>query len=151
MWIRKFERDRNKGVTSPVPTQMLSTEEFIPRPQNDRQKHVEHLIGEMSEQKAKKLAMDRRKFMGTSMGLATCFCAMNTVYGKAFDVDEAETTEEEATAEKWPKGESFVMDVQSHFTNGIPIGHFSAVASSSVVSASSTSKALPYTVFIAQK
>ena len=57
MWIRKFERDQNKGVTSPVPTQMLSTEEFIPRPQNDRQKHVEHLIGEMSEQKAKKLAL----------------------------------------------------------------------------------------------
>src|SRR5437868_5186548 len=25
MWIRKFERDRNKGVTSPVPTQILST------------------------------------------------------------------------------------------------------------------------------
>src|SRR5260370_22367470 len=122
MWIRKFERDRNKGVTSPVPTQMLSTEEFIPRPQNERQKHVEHLIGEMSEQKAKKLAMDRRKFMGTSMGLATCFSAMNAVYGKAFDVDEAETTEEETTAEKWPKGEYFVMDVQSHFTNGIPIG-----------------------------
>src|SRR5712692_12108744 len=75
----------------------------------------------MSEQKAKKLAMDRRKFMGTSMGLATCFSARNTVYGKAFDVDEAETMEEDAVVEKWPKGEYFVMDVQSHFTNGIPI------------------------------
>src|SRR5260370_39174431 len=100
---------------------MVSSEEFIARPQNEGQKHVEHLIGEMSEQKAKKLAMDRRKFMGTSMGLATCFSAMNTVYGKAFDVDEAETTEEEATAEKWPKREDFLMDVHSHFTNGIPI------------------------------
>src|SRR5258708_4202331 len=151
MWIRKFERDRNKSVTSPVPTQMLSTEEFIPRPQNERQKHVEHLIGEMSEQKAKKLAMDRRKFMGTSMGLATCFCAMNTVYGKAFDVDEAETTEEEATAEKWPMGMPLVKCDCTSITKDSPFGHFSAVASSSVVSASSTSKALPYTVFIAQK
>ena len=90
MWIRKFERDQKKGVDSPVPTQMLSTEEFIPRPQNERQKKLEHLIAEMSEQKSKKLAMDRRKFMGTSMGLATCFSAMNQVYGKAFEVDEAE-------------------------------------------------------------
>ncbi len=122
MWIRKFERDRKKGVDSPLPTQIVSNEEFIPRPQNERQKQVEFLIGEMSETKAKKLAMDRRKFMGSTMGLATCFAAMNKVYGKAFDVDDAETTEEDAYNEKWPKGEYFVMDVQSHFTNGIPIG-----------------------------
>lgn len=121
MWIRKFERDRKKGVISPMPTQMLSTEEFIPRPQNERQKQVEHLIGEMSADKAKKLGMDRRKFMGSSMGLATCFAAMNKVYGQAFEVDEAETTEEDATAEKWPKGEYFVMDVQAHFTNGFAL------------------------------
>jgi hypothetical protein len=79
MWIRKVERDRRKGVISPVPTQMLSNEEFIPRPQNERQKHVEQLIGEMSAEKSKKLGMDRRDFMSTSMGLATCFTAMNKV------------------------------------------------------------------------
>src|SRR5689334_1453728 len=107
MWIRKFERDRKKGVDSPVPTQMLSNEEFIPRPQNERQKQVEHLIGEMSDEKAKKLGMDRRNFMATSMGLATCFAAMNKVYGRAFEVDEAETMEDDAAAEKWPKGEYF--------------------------------------------
>jgi hypothetical protein len=120
MWVRKNDRDHKKGVVSPVPTQMLSNEEFIPRPQNERQKQVEHLIGEMSEQKSKKLGLDRRKFMGSSMGLATCFAAMNKVYGKAFDLDEAETTEEEVAAEKWPKGEYFVMEVQFHFTNGFP-------------------------------
>jgi len=122
MWIRKFERDQKKGISSPVPTQMVSNEEFIPRPQNERQKQVESLIGDMAETKSKKLGMDRRAFMASSMGLATCFSAMNTVYGKAFDVDEAETMEEDAVEEKWPKGEYFVMDVQSHFTNGLPIG-----------------------------
>ena len=121
MWIRKFERDRKKGVISPVPTQMLSNEEFIPRPQNQRQKHVEHLIGEMSAEKSKKLGMDRRDFMSTSMGLATCFSAMNTVYGKAFDVDADETTESAATNEKYPKSDYFVIDVQSHFTNGFAL------------------------------
>ncbi len=121
MWIRKFLRDRHKGVVSPVPTQVVSNEEFIPRPQNERQKRVEHLIGELTEQKARKLGLDRRSFMATSMGLATCFLAMNKVYGNVFEVDEAETLEEAAIAEKWPKGDYFIMDVQSHFTHGVAL------------------------------
>ena len=65
--------------------------------------------------------MDRRKFMASTMGLATCFLASNKVYGKNWDVDEAEAFEPAATAEKFPKGEYFVMDVQSHFTNGMAL------------------------------
>lgn len=118
MWIRKAQRDLRKGVDSPMPTQVVSNEEFIPRPQNARQKQLEHLIGEMGAANAKRLAMDRRVFMASSMGLATCFLAANKVYGKAFDVDEAEAFDPAAIAEKWPKGEYFVLDVQSHFTNG---------------------------------
>jgi predicted TIM-barrel fold metal-dependent hydrolase len=121
MWISKAARDRKKGVDSPMPTQMVSNEEFIPRPQNENQKKLEHLIGQMADEKSKKLGMDRRAFMGSSMGLATCFLAANSVYGKAFDVDEAESMEEEAYEEKWPKGEYFVMDVQSHFTNNFAL------------------------------
>ncbi|HTM49206.1 MAG TPA: amidohydrolase family protein [Bryobacteraceae bacterium] len=121
MWIRKVQRDQNKGVDSPMPTQVVSNEEFIPRPQNARQKQVEDLIGEMGAANAKKIGMDRRAFMASSMGLATCFLASNKVYGKAFDVDEAEAFEPAAVEEKWPKGEYFVMDVQSHFTNGFAL------------------------------
>ena len=36
MWVPKWQRDRAKGVDSPVPTQVVSNEEFIPRPQNAR-------------------------------------------------------------------------------------------------------------------
>jgi hypothetical protein len=122
MWIRKFERDRKKGVDSPVPTQLVSNEELIPRRQTDKQKQVERLIGELSAERAKKTGMDRRRFMASSMGLATCFLASNRVYGKVWGVDEVETYEPDATAEKFPKGEYFVMDVQSHFTNGVAIG-----------------------------
>ena len=118
MWIRKLQRDLKKGVDSPVPTQVVSNEEFIPRPQTPQQKQVEHLIGEMAEQKSRKLGMDRRTFMASSMGLATCFLAANRVYGKCWEVEEAETMEQAAVDEKWPKGEYFVMDVQAHFTNG---------------------------------
>jgi uncharacterized protein len=122
MWIRKFQRDRNKGVDSPMPTQLVSNEELIPRRQTPQQKQVEHLIGEIAEDRSKKLHMERRNFMASSMGLATCFLASNMVYGKNWDVDDVETYEPEATEEKFPKSEYFIMDVQSHFTNGVAIG-----------------------------
>ena len=67
MWIPKWERDYNKGVISPIPTQVVSNEEFIPRPQNSQQAEVEARITAMAEEKAKKLGMDRRSFMQSSM------------------------------------------------------------------------------------
>ncbi len=121
MWITKADRDYKKGVDSAMPTQLVSNEELIPRRQTEDQKKVEHLITEMSIEKSKKLNMERRKFMASAMGLATCFLAQNKVYGQAYDVDEAETMEEDAVAEKWPKDEYFVIDVQSHFTNGFAL------------------------------
>ncbi len=122
MWIPKWQRDRKKGIDSPLPTQVVSNEEFIPRPQNTKQKQVEHLISVLGEEKAKKLGMGRREFMASSMGIATAFMASNMVYGKFWDVEEIETLEPAAHDEKWPKGEYFVIDVQSHFTNGFALG-----------------------------
>ena len=66
--------------------------------------------------------MPRRDFMRTSMGMATAFLASNMVYGPNWDVDEAETLEPAATEEKFPKGEYFIIDVQTHFTDGVAIG-----------------------------
>src|SRR5579863_8187531 len=124
MWIRKFQRDRKKGVDSPMPTQVLSNEEFIPRPQNEKQKQVEYLIGQMAEEKSKKLGMDRRTFMASAMGLATCFLASNKVWGKVWEVNEEETMDKQAYLEHLPKSEYFIMDVQTHFTNGIALPNF---------------------------
>jgi len=121
MWIRKFQRDRKKGVDSAMPTQVLSNEEFIPRPQSRKQKEVEFYIGQMAEEKSRKLGMDRRTFMASAMGMATCFLASNKVWGKVWDVTEAETFDPAAYQEKLPKGEFFVLDVQTHFTNGIAL------------------------------
>ena len=124
MWIPKGLRDLKKGVDSPMPTQVVSNEEFIPRRQSEPQKQVEYLIGRMGDERAKKLGLSRRTFMASSMGLATCFLASNKVYGKVWEVDEAETWEPAAYDEKWPKSEYFIVDVQSHFTNGAAIGGF---------------------------
>jgi predicted TIM-barrel fold metal-dependent hydrolase len=122
MWIPKWVRDRRKGVDSPIPTQVVSNEEFIPRPQNKQQRQWEVLIGELADQNARKLGMDRRDYLRTSMGLATAFLASNMVYGPHWEVEAAETVEPGATEEKWPKGEFFIIDVQTHFTDGYAIG-----------------------------
>jgi predicted TIM-barrel fold metal-dependent hydrolase len=126
MWIPKWQRDQNKGVDSPIPTQVVSTEEFIPRPQNDKQRHWEHLIDKLAAEKSRQLGMTKRDFLRSSMGMATAFLASNVVYGPCWDVDAAETIEPGATEEKFPKGEYFVFDVQTHFTDGVPLGIRSA-------------------------
>ena len=123
MWIPKWVRDRKKGIETAVPTQVVSNEELVPRPQSRKQKQIEAVIGELAEQKAKMLGMDRRGFMSSSMGIATCFMASNIVWGKkVFAVEEIETLEAGAYEDLYPKSEYFIMDVQSHFTNGVAIG-----------------------------
>lgn len=122
MWVRKYERDAAKGVDSPMPTQVVSNEEFIPRPITKQQAQVEHLIGQMGEENAKKVGMNRRDFMRTSMGMATVAMAANAVYGPYWEVDAAEAVDPAATAEKYPKGEYFIIDAQAHFTNGYALG-----------------------------
>lgn len=121
MWVPKFQRDLEKGVDSPVPTQVVSNEEFIPRPQNKKQAQVEALIGELGEENAKRVGMNRRDYMRTSMGLATAFIASNMVYGNHWEVSADEAFEPGATEEKWPKGEYFILDVQTHFTAGFAL------------------------------
>lgn len=122
MWLPKWKRDLKKGVDTPMPTQVVSNEEFVPRPQTAKQAQVERLIDEMATEKAKKLGMERRDFLRSSMGLATAFLASNAVYGKKYwEVEEAESFEPAATEEKLPKSEYFIIDVQAHFTNGLPL------------------------------
>lgn len=122
MWVPKWQRDRSQGVDSPIPTQVVSNEEIWPRPQNRRQAHWEHRIGELAAENARRIGLDRRSFLRTSMGLATAFWASNEVYGQRYwDVDKEEMFEPVAHAEKWPKGKYFVLDVQAHFTNGFAL------------------------------
>ena len=122
MWVPKWQRDRQQGVDSPIPTQAVSNEEFIPRPLSQKQRQWEKLIGELAEENARKLGMSRRAFMRSSMGMASAFLAANMVYGPSWDVDAAETLDPAVTEEKFPKGEYFVFDVQTHFTDGVAIG-----------------------------
>ena len=38
MWIKKFHKDDSEDLRSPIPTQVVSNEEYLPRPQTPDQK-----------------------------------------------------------------------------------------------------------------
>ena len=113
MWIRKSDKDRQTGLGTPVPTQIVGNEEFDPMPQTADQKRVERRIFELADQYSRKLGLSRRSFLQTSGGMAVSFMAMNEVFGPAFLVSEAEAAEPAAAREMWPKKE-FILDLQTH-------------------------------------
>lgn len=113
MWIRKSHKDRLSGKHLPLPTQVVSNEEFEPMPQTMDQKAVESLILEMADEYGRRLGLSRRAFLQTTGGMAAAFLAMNRVFGDSFKVSEAEITEPDAFAEQWPK-DQFIFDVQTH-------------------------------------
>ena len=101
---------------SPIPTQVISNGEFNPLPQTPQQKQVEARIKELADSYSKKLNMDRRQFLRTSSGMAAAFVAMNSVFGKLFNVSEAEAADL-AMAEHRASTlrNQFIFDVQTHF------------------------------------
>lgn len=113
MWMRKSRRDRLTGRYTPIPTQIVSNEEFVPMPQTEDQRRVEQRLHARAEHYARRLGISRRAFLQTSGGMATAFMAMNDVFGPVFRVAEAEALEAAATRELWPKKE-FIFDLQTH-------------------------------------
>jgi len=107
-----------QGYTSatPVPTQVVSNEEFVPPPQTPKQAQVEWLIHRASQQLSSKLGINRREFLQTTGGMALAFLAMNQVFGKFFDVLDLEAAEPQAIQEL--KGyPPFIFDVQTHYVS----------------------------------
>src|ERR1043166_5973756 len=99
------------GVLTPI----VSTGEYNPLPQTERQKQVESLVVELADTSAKKLGMERRQFLRTASGMATAFLAMNQVYGPLFEVGKAEAANLEAADERAAGlAGQFIFDDQVH-------------------------------------
>src|SRR5690348_9317254 len=111
--------DLLQGWTSPgpLPTRIVSNEEFPPVPQTGEQTRVEHLLLSSGEQASHRLGISRRKFLRTTGGMAAAFLAMNSVFGKFFDVGEVELMETAAFAEQSGGEPFFVFDVQTHYVS----------------------------------
>ena len=109
-WIQKCETDEKN---LPIPTQIVSNEEFAPPAQTVEQKRVEHRLIEIASDTSKRLGVSRRRFLAASGGMAAAFLALNSVFGKFFDVDESELFEPLASDEKFPKNQ-FIFDIHTH-------------------------------------
>jgi uncharacterized protein len=110
-WIRKSELDAWLDRFLPIPTQVISNEEYTPIAQTSQQKRLEREIIAGADRQASRLGLDRRSFLRTSCGTALAFAAMNTVFGHFFHVDAAELFEPAAAA---AKTKFFIFDVQTH-------------------------------------
>ena len=112
-WIRKWGRDLETGRFSPLPTQVISNEEYVPLPQTREQEQVAALLDATARRNARRLAVSRRGFLASSAGMASAFLAMNAVFGRFFEVDPVEALESAAADERKP-ADQFIFDIQTH-------------------------------------
>jgi uncharacterized protein len=98
----------------PLPTRLVSNEEFPPQPQTAAQREVEQRILAEAGRLAPRLGLSRRDFLRRSGGMATSLLAMNAVFGRFFNVLPVEAADPAAFQAR--AGEPFfIFDVQVHY------------------------------------
>jgi uncharacterized protein len=98
----------------PLPTRLVSNEEFPPQPQTAAQREVEQRILAEAGRLAPRLGLSRRDFLRRSGGMATSLLAMNAVFGRFFNVLPVEAADPAAFQAR--TGEPFfIFDVQVHY------------------------------------
>jgi uncharacterized protein len=104
------------AFAGPIPTQCVSSDEFMPVPQTLQQRRVEARLKDVGAELARRQGMTRRQFFGTAAGMAAAFLAMNEVYGALYDVTRVEAqTPEMAKERAGALAKQFVMDCHTHF------------------------------------
>jgi predicted TIM-barrel fold metal-dependent hydrolase len=101
---------------SPIPAQCVSSDEYMPSPQNEKQREFEARIREYGSELARQHGMTRRAFFKTAAGMAAAFVAMNETYGPLYAVSRAEAATPEMADER-ARGlkNQFIMDMHTHF------------------------------------
>jgi uncharacterized protein len=101
---------------APIPTQIVSSDEFMPVPQTRAQRQVEARIKQLGDDLGRRQGMTRRRFLQTASGMAAAFVAMNEVYGPLYDVSRAEAQTPDMAKERAKAlSGQFVMDCHTHF------------------------------------
>ncbi|MFM1991942.1 MAG: hypothetical protein RJA99_4899 [Pseudomonadota bacterium] len=120
-WLSDQERDALVPAERalprlPIPVQAVSSDEFVPAPQTERQRRLERHLTALGDELAKRQGVSRRRFFRGASGMAAAFVAMNDVFGPVFDVNRAEAAEpERADARAKALAGEFVMDMHTHF------------------------------------
>lgn len=114
--LKKLRPAETASFPSPIPTQIVSSDEFYPQRQNKKQREVEVRLKEMGKRLARKQGISRRAFFATAAGMAAAFVAMNEVYGDLFEVSAVEAATPEMADERADslRGQ-FIFDGHTHF------------------------------------
>jgi uncharacterized protein len=100
----------------PIPTQIVSSDEFLPLPQTERQREVEARLKVLGNELGRKQGLSRRAFFKSAAGMAAAFVAMNAVYGRLFDTTRAEAADPARSDERAKAlAGQFIMDTHTHF------------------------------------
>jgi hypothetical protein len=106
----------SNSFPSPIPTQFVSSDEFLPGPQTENQMRVEARMKALGSALAKHQGLSRRRFFKSAAGMAAAFVAMNDVYGPLFNVSRAEAaTPDMANERARSLADQFIMDMHTHF------------------------------------
>jgi hypothetical protein len=101
---------------TPIPTRLVSSDEYLPIAQTERQRKVEARMNELGDEHGRSNGLSRRRFFQTAAGMTTAFAAMNEVYGPLFGAAPAEARSVElAQARADGLKDQFIMDVHTHF------------------------------------
>ncbi|HJY75923.1 MAG TPA: hypothetical protein VKE95_04790, partial [Burkholderiales bacterium] len=107
-----------RGLRSavPLPTRLVSNEEFPPIPQTPAQRRIEDRILAEAGRQAPRLGLSRREFLSRSGGMAASLLAINAVFGRFFDVLPFEVADAAAFQER-SGPPFFIFDVQLHYVS----------------------------------
>jgi hypothetical protein len=119
-WLSQHELEQLISAESmpalPIPTRPVSSDEFTPAPQSQRQRQFEVRVQQLGSELARKQGLSRRRFFQTPAGMAAAFLAMNETFGPLFGVSRAEAATPEQANERSAKlSGQFIMDMHTHF------------------------------------
>ena len=114
--LRQVLPAETSAFPSPIPTQSVSSDEFMPAPQTAQQREFEARLKQYGAALASQHGMLRRAFFKTAAGMAAAFVAMNDTYGPLYAVSRAEAATPEMADERAKAlSKQFIMDMHTHF------------------------------------
>jgi predicted TIM-barrel fold metal-dependent hydrolase len=114
--LRRLRPAEIASFPSPVPTQIVSSDEYAPVPQTEKQRRVESRLKDIGDALAKRQGLSRRRFFQTAAGMAASFVAMNEVFGPLFEASAAEAAMPEMADQRAQAlSGQFVIDGHTHF------------------------------------
>src|SRR5215471_21311585 len=114
--LKELRPAETSSFPSPVPTQIVSSDEYLPVPQTRKQREVEARLKDLSDRLARRQGVSRRRFFQTASGMAASFLVMNEVFGRLFEGSEAEAATPDMAAERaGALSQQFIIDDQTHF------------------------------------